>query len=64
MYKKIKAYLEEKGIKQKIVAQKMSISENTMCAILAGTRRLTAEEYLNLCEILNVTPGTFWKGEK
>lgn len=63
VYVKIKSYLERNGIKQKTVAEKIGMNQNSFCAILSGRRRLLADEFLKICETLDVSPLTFWKGE-
>lgn len=62
MYNRIKDYLNEKGIKQKMIAQKIGMDENTLSATLSGRRKMLACEYLSICDALQVPPDTFWKG--
>lgn len=50
----INAYLIEQGIKKKYVAEKSGISENALNLALNGKRRLLADEYVKICQILNV----------
>lgn len=56
---RIKAYLEENGIRQNFVAEKAGISDSIMTAILAGTRRIEIMEYYRICTALKVDMMTF-----
>ncbi len=47
-------YIIETGIKQKIIAQKSGMSEGQICRTLQGERKLMAEEYINICYVLQV----------
>jgi len=51
---KIKKYLEEKGIKQGVIAKRINVSDGTFSDMLRGKRKITAEEYLAICEALGV----------
>ncbi len=59
VYKKVRTYLEENGLKQKTVAQKAGISNSTFNAILNGKRTLYAEDLRAICLALNVSPELF-----
>lgn len=50
----INTYLNEQGIKKKYVAEKTGISENALNLVLNGKRRLLADEYVKICNALNV----------
>lgn len=50
----INVYLIEQGIKKKYVAEKSGISENAFNLALNGKRRLLADEYVRICQTLNV----------
>lgn len=51
--KQIKDYLEANGISQTFVSDKTSIANNTLSNMLNGKRKITAEEYVAICEALN-----------
>lgn len=55
----IRNYLEDKGITQEWLAQKIGMSKQTMSATLKGTRRLTAEEYVAICAALDLSMDYF-----
>lgn len=50
----IKRYLDENGIKQTFLAQKIGTFDSTMSDILSGKRNITAVEYYQICKALNV----------
>lgn len=57
--KKIKMYLEEKGIKQSFLAEKTSIPQSTLSALLNDKRGILANEYFSICTALDVPVDTF-----
>jgi len=56
---KIKDYLISKGISQTFVANKTGIPIPTLNAVLNGNRKLLAEEYFVICQVLDVPLDTF-----
>lgn len=56
----IRRILEEKGIKQKKLAQKANITENTLSAMLNGRRTIHHSELINICLALDVTPNDIY----
>ena len=63
LYQKIKTYMEQRGIKQKAVAEKIKMNPNTFSATINGKRKLLAEEYFSICIALDVRPEELLKGE-
>lgn len=59
VYEKVRAYLEEQGIKQTAVAKKCNISTSTFNAILNGERKMYAEDLRAICYALEVKPEMF-----
>lgn len=59
VYEKVRAYLDENGLKQKVVAQKAGISNVTFNAILNGKRTLYADDLRAICLALDVSPEKF-----
>ena len=53
-YIALKQYLDDKGLKQKFIAEKTGISETALSAILAGKRKCSLDEYIKLCQFLAV----------
>lgn len=60
---KINDYIVKRGIKQSYIAQKTGITANKISSALNGKRKLSAIEFLTICEILEVDPKIF-KTEK
>ena len=51
----LKGIIDRKGIKLNYLASKLSISNDLMSKSINGTRKITAEEFLKLCQILEVS---------
>ena len=56
----IRKTIEESGLKQKFIASKMGISEQILSQMLNGTRKITADDFLQLCIVLNTDPNTLY----
>lgn len=56
---RIRAYIQSKGWKQSYIAEKSGITANKLSSILNGKRKISAMEYLDLCEALEVDPRKF-----
>ena len=50
----IKRYLNENGIKQSYLAEKIGMSAPTLSALLNGKRSFEIEEYINICNALKL----------
>lgn len=57
--KKIKQYLNEKGLKQSYLSAKCGFPQPILSAMLNGERKITAEEYMNICHALDVDLSMF-----
>ena len=57
----IAKYVEEKGIKQKAIATAIKVSPQAMSETLAGKRTLSADEYRDICDFLEVPYGRFFE---
>lgn len=57
----ISSYIEEKGIKQSYIAEKIGISADLFSKTLLGTRRLQTTEFFEICFALNVSPEYFYQ---
>lgn len=55
----IKQYLDNSGIKQNFVAEKIQMSPITLCDILNGKRKLIADEFVSIVLALNVDANYF-----
>ena len=56
---RVKAYVVEKELSQKLIAKNMNISESRLSLMLNGKRRMTVEDYLKICSAIAVSPIKF-----
>lgn len=56
---KLKEIIERRGIKQIFICQKTGMTADTISRIINNTRKMTAEEFLNICEALGIDPNEF-----
>lgn len=59
----MKDYIIKTGIKQKIIAKKSGMNQSQICRALQGERKLMAEEYINICCVLQVPITKFLKNK-
>jgi len=59
VYEKVRAYIDENGIKQVSIAHKTGIPIATFNAILNGKRTMHADDLYAICEALKVSPEAF-----
>ena len=59
-YERIRAYIDEHGIKQLSVAERAGIPPKTFNAIMNGKRTLYADDVEAICNALNVPADTFY----
>lgn len=60
----INTYLRNNGITQAYVAEKSGITTNALNLSLKGKRKLTAEEYISICDALKVPYDLFVNSTK
>lgn len=51
----LKDVINSKGIKLTYLASKMGISTDLLSKSINGTRKITADEFLKLCKILDIS---------
>jgi transcriptional regulator with XRE-family HTH domain len=51
----IAAYVKKNGIKQKFIADNIGLSPSAVSQLLNGDREISAEEYINICNLFNVS---------
>lgn len=56
---RLNIYVNENGIKQAYIAKKTGLSSDTISKILNGNRRILANEFLQICNVLNIDPNIF-----
>ena len=59
VYEKVRAYIDEQGLKQKTIAEKAGIPNVTFNAIMNGKRTLYADDLKAICIALQVSPEMF-----
>lgn len=59
VYKKVRAYIDENGLKQIAVAKKAGISKVTFHAMMDGKQTMYADDLRAICLALNVSPELF-----
>lgn len=59
IYKLVKNYITNCGLKQKLVAMKANIPYSSFNAMMNGKRRIYADEFAAICKALEVTPDLF-----
>lgn len=52
--KKIKKYLIENNLKQKIICDALNLSDVVVSGMLSGNRKISAEEYFAICDCLGL----------
>lgn len=57
-------YVSNKGIKQRVLADAIGMTPQAMSETLAGRRTLTADEYGDICEFLEVPYERFFVAAK
>lgn len=55
----IKAYIEEHGLKQTVIARKAGLSDQEISAYLTGRIRLPADKFFLICNAIGVSPEQF-----
>ena len=56
---KFKELIADKGIKQSYICKKTGMTADCVSRMLKSTRKITAEEFLMLCELSDVDPKDF-----
>lgn len=52
--------VEKSGFKQKVIAERIGVSEQTFCAMLSGKRKIYVDEFFSLCLVLGVAPNELY----
>ena len=60
---KLAQYIEEKGFKQSVIAKAVGMSPQAMSETLAGRRTLSADEYRDICDFIEVPYERFMSAE-
>lgn len=57
--KRIADYISANGIKQSFIVEKTGLNKNVISGILTSSRKMSADEYVQICKALNKTPNDF-----
>ena len=60
MSERVKRYITEKGLSQKLIAANMGVPESRLSLILNGKRRMTVEDYEAICRAIAIDPARFY----
>ncbi len=58
---KMKRVIEESGLKQKYVSERIGMTETQFSLAISGKRRFKAGEYANVCKVLGIPMDEFLK---
>ncbi len=61
---RINAAVEDSGLKQKYIADRIGVSEPTFSAILSGKRKVDVDEFFSICQVLQKTPEQLYYYQK
>lgn len=61
---RISEYIREMGIKQTILCKKTGLDKSAMSAIVTGKRKLSANEFEQICKALGKQPNDFMEYEE
>ena len=64
MHKRIKSYIDDRQLSQKIIAANMGIQESKLSLILNGKRRMSVDDYESICRAMAVDPARFYQESK
>lgn len=52
----VREAVEDSGLKQKFIAEKMGISEQALSAMMNGKQKIGADDFFVLADVLRMTP--------
>jgi Helix-turn-helix. len=61
--RRIRGYINNIGLKQRVVAQRSGYTEKQFSAMMTGRKKITAVDIERICLALNVSPSEFIKPE-
>ena len=62
--KRVSDYIKDKGISIRSLSDGSGVSYNPLYSSISGKRRLRADEFLSICDFLEISPDRFWDGAK
>lgn len=61
---RIKMAVEDSGLKQKHIAERIGMSEPSLSALLAGKKKVDVDVFFNLCLVLDKKPDELYHYER
>lgn len=61
---RLSAAIEESGLKQKFIAEKIGISEQALSAMLKGRQKIDIDTFFSIAVILHMTPEQIYSFRK
>ena len=58
---KLRAAIDERGLKQKFIAEKIGISETALSAMLNGNQKIDVETFFAIAQVLRMTPDEIYE---
>lgn len=55
----IRRYIEDNNMNQTAIGRKAGLTKQAMSSAMNGKRKLSADEYLNICKVLGVSADYF-----
>lgn len=56
---RVRKYVSDMDISQKLIAVNMQTSESKVSLMLNGKRKMTIDDYINICKAIAVSPNKF-----
>lgn len=60
VHERVRAAVEKSGLKQKAIAERIGVSEQTLSAMLSGRRKIDVDEFFKLCLVLGLAPNELY----
>ena len=60
MHERVRAYISDRGLSQKLISSNSGIPESKLSLILNGKRRMTVDDYESICRAMAVEPARFY----
>lgn len=61
---KLRAAIEERGVKQKFIAEKIGISETALSLMLNGNQKIDVDTFFAIASVLKMTPDEIYAFKK
>lgn len=61
MHEKLRQYIEINKVSRKLISENSGFDESKLSQMLNGKRRITVDDYVNLCKAMAVDPKRFYE---